>query len=71
MLKAGIEIAINKNVFMDSNIVPSRLEGTPEAAKMKANYFVQSLFSPYAQYVRAARDIEPESDFAKWCLRGH
>ena len=70
VLKAGIEIAINKNVFMDSNIVPSRLEGTPEAAKMKANYFVQSLFSPYAQYVRAARDIEPESDFAKWLLKG-
>jgi len=62
LVKSGIEIAMNKNVFIGSTIVPARLKGTPEESKIKTNYFIQNVLSPYGHYVRVTRDVPPTGD---------
>jgi len=67
--KAPIEAAMNKNTFTGAPIVPERLKGTPEDKRRRRNYILQQWFAPYAQYVRAARELEPQKGF-EWLFKG-
>jgi hypothetical protein len=68
--KAPIEAAMNKNTFTGAPIVSEDIKDTPEGTRQRLNYMLQQWFSPYGQYVRAARDIEPEKALGKWLTEG-
>jgi hypothetical protein len=68
--KAPIEAAMNENTFTGAPIVSEDIKDTPEGIRQRLNYILQQWFSPYGQYVRAARDIEPEKALGKWLLEG-
>jgi hypothetical protein len=69
-LRAAEGWATNKDPFYGTTIVPDNLKGTPEEKKLIAEYLLSNFFSPYMQYQKALRMLEPGDTWIKWLQGG-
>jgi hypothetical protein len=61
MLGRGLmEVVNNRNNF-GRPIVPKKLEGTPEATKLRIAHFAEKVAVPYATFQRGVRDTSPDA----------
>jgi hypothetical protein len=69
-LRATEGLLANKDPFYGTTVVPDNLKGTPEEKKLIAEYLLSNFFSPYMQYQKALRMLEPGDTWAKWLQGG-
>lgn len=60
----------NRDPFTKRTIVPERLKGTAEEKKLQVQYVLGQFITPYSQYVRATRTIEPGDTLTKMLRKG-
>lgn len=68
--KAIIDIAANKDSFTGAAIVPQRLQGTAEGRRLQREYAAKQLVTPYAQYMRSQRELQPGDPFLQTLVSG-
>jgi len=69
LIKSFGEVAMNRNLFYDSPIVPMALEGTPEGDKLMRDHVIGSLITPYAAYVQSSKTSEEDLTFTRMLKR--
>lgn len=64
------EYLSNRDSFTGRQIVPDRLKGTSQGNLMMVENVLQGIITPYAQYLRASRQLEPGEPLLDWLLAG-
>jgi len=64
------ELLANRDSFTGRTIVPERLKGTAQGRELQIRKALENIATPYAQYIRAARALEPEQPLRQWALKG-